>query len=80
MRTALNALWARPTLDWCTAEEAWLERRTVDIDRAELRAEVDTRTSGLVNSGLALLVAQRIATETALINRGLLTVTPGGLR
>ena len=32
MRTALNALWARPTLDWCTAEEVWLQRPTVDID------------------------------------------------
>jgi transposase InsO family protein len=80
MRTALNALWARPTLDWCTAEEAWLQRPTVDVDRTELRAEVHHRASGLVNSGLELLAAQRMATEAALIKRGLLTVTPGGLR
>jgi transposase InsO family protein len=80
MRTALNALWARPTLDWCTAEEAWRQRPVVDIDRTELRTEVHQRTSGLVTAGLNLLVAQRMATEEALINRGLLTVTPGGLR
>ena len=80
MRTALNELWARPTLDWCTAEEVWAQRPTVDIDRTELRTEVERRTSGLVNSGLELLVAQRIATEAALIKRQLLTITPGGLR
>ncbi len=80
MRTALNAFWARPTLNWCTAEEAWRQRPMVDIDRAELRAEVARCTSSLVNSGLELLAAQRIATETALTKRGLLTVTPGGLR
>ncbi len=80
MRTALNALWARPTLDWCTAEEAWLQRPTVDIDRAELRMEVERRTAGLTRSGLELLAARRIATETALINRGLLTVNQGGSR
>ena len=80
MRTALNALWARPTLEWCTAEEAWRQRPTVDIDRTELRSEVHKRTSALVTSGLDLLVAQRMATEAALINRGLLTITPGGQR
>jgi transposase InsO family protein len=78
MRTALNALWARPTLEWCTAEEAWLARRTVDIDRLELRQDVERRTSGLVTSGLELLHARRMATETALIERGLLTVNQGG--
>lgn len=80
MRSALNALWARPTLDWCTAEEAWLQRPTVDIDRTELRIEVQRSTSRLVDSGLDLLAAQRIATETALIKRGLLTINQGGLR
>jgi transposase InsO family protein len=80
MRTALNTLWARPTLDWCTAEAAWLQRPTVDIDRAELRQEVERRTAGLTRSGLELLAARRIATETALINRGLLTVNQGGSR
>jgi transposase InsO family protein len=76
MRTALNALWARPTLNWCTAEEAWLQRPTVDIDRAELRVEVNSCTSNLIGSGLEMLSAQRVATEQALIRRGLLTINP----
>jgi len=80
MRTALNALWARPTLDWCTAEEAWLQRPTVAIDRAELRTEVSRGTSALARSGLELLAAQRLATEQALIKRGLLRIDSGGTR
>jgi len=80
MRTALNALWARPTLDWCTAEEAWLQRPTVDIDRTDLRAEVNSCMSKLIGSGLEMLSAQRVATEQALIKRGLLTINAGGLR
>ncbi|MDB4952554.1 MAG: hypothetical protein JWO36_123 [Myxococcales bacterium] len=80
MRTALNALWARPTLDWCTAEEAWMRRPQIDIDRNELRSEVERRATGLITSGFERLTAQRIATETALIQRGLLTVNQGGPR
>ncbi len=80
MRTALNALWARPTLDWCTAEEAWLRRPTLDVDRIELRAEVERSTTRLASSGLEGLAAQRVATETALIKRGLLAINSGGSR
>ena len=78
MRTALNALWARPTLDWCTAEEAWLRRPTIDFDRTDLHYEVTRRTEGLVNSGLKHLTAQRVAIETALTERGLLMINHGG--
>ena len=74
MRTALNALWARPTLDWCTAEEAWLQRPAVYVDRSELRREVERRIAGLVTAGHQPLTAQRSAIETALIDRGLLTI------
>ncbi len=80
MRTALNALWARPTLDWCTAQQAWLKRPTLDVDRKELRAEVERCTTRLTSSGLEYLAAQRVATETALIKRGLLTINSGGWR
>lgn len=80
MRTALNAHWARPTLDWCTSEEAWLQRRTVDVDRSALRHQVERNTSALVAKGVELLRAQRIAIESALTERGLLTINPGGWR
>lgn len=78
MRTALNALWARPTLDWCTAEEVWNQRVVVSVDRRLLHNEVQQRTSKLVTTGLDLLHAQRLATESALTERGLLTINPGG--
>lgn len=80
MRTALNALWARPTLDWCTSEEAWQQRLSVDVDRLTLRHEVERSTSMLVAQGLKLLHAQRVATESALTKRGLLTINSGGGR
>lgn len=80
MRTALNALWARSTLNWCTAEEAWLRRPAVDIDRAELRHDVERRARGLVAAGFEHLSAQRTAIETALIERGLLTINQGDAR
>lgn len=59
MRQALNALWSRPTLDGCTAEQAWAQRKPLDIDRPGLIADVDKRTSGLVTSGVERLRAQR---------------------
>jgi transposase InsO family protein len=74
MRTSLNALWSRPTLDGWTAEQAWRARKPIQIDRQELRRDVERCTSGLVTSGVELLRAQRIATERALIERELLTI------
>jgi transposase InsO family protein len=78
MRRALNGLWSRPTLDGCTAEQAWLQRKPLEVNRRELLADVNRRTSGLVTSGLDLLRAQRIAIESALKERGLLTINHGG--
>ncbi len=78
MRTALNALWARPTLDWCTAQQAWQRRPTFAIDRRELRSAVDWQASGLVNAGFKVLDARRLAIETALVERGLLSIKHGG--
>lgn len=78
MRQALNTLWARPTLDGCTAEQAWAQRKPVDVDRRELVIDVDKRMSGLVTSGVERLRAQRIAIESALTERGLLTINQGG--
>ena len=78
MKTALNALWARPTLGWWTSQQAWDRRPTVDIDREELRREVDWHAAGLVHSGFRVLHARRVAIEQALIKRGLLTINQGG--
>ena len=80
MTTALNTLWARPTLDWCTAEEAWQRRPSINVDRQELRQDVERRTSGLVTAGIEPLHASRIAIEAALTQRGLLNVNQGGWR
>lgn len=81
MRTALNALWPRPTLDWCTAEHAWRTRSTIRVDRRELRREVVHRSSELVSKrGIEPLAASRQAIESALIGRGLLTIDFGGQR
>jgi transposase InsO family protein len=78
MRTALNALWPRPTLDGWTAEQAWDARTTINVDRRELIAEVQHAASRLITTGHEALHAHRIATESALIRRGLLTVNLGG--
>lgn len=78
MKTSLNAQWARPTLDWWTADQAWRARRPLGIDRQELLRDVERRTSGLVTSGMEWLRARRTAIESALIDRRLLTINQGG--
>lgn len=78
MKMALNTLWPRSTLDGCTAEQAWRGRMTVDVDRHELITEVHRETSRQVSAGLDATHAQRMATESALIRRGLITITLGG--
>ena len=80
MKTTLNAKWPRPSLDGWTAEQAWNARPTLDVDRRELRSEVDACTRGLVSSGVELLRARRIAIESALRERQLLTINQGGWR
>jgi len=78
MRTSLNALWPRPTLDGWTAEQAWCARKHVDVDRRELITDVEHCASRLIAAGLEALHARRIAIESALKERGLLTVNQGG--
>jgi hypothetical protein len=80
MRTALNALWPRPSLNGWTAEQAWRAYRPLDVDRRQLRHDVERRTSGLVTAGLEPLRARRIAIETELQERGLLCINQGGWR
>ena len=78
MRASLNTLWPRPTLDGWTAEQAWRARKSLDVNRRELITDVERCTSALVTSGLEPLHARRIAIESALKERELLTVTQGG--
>ena len=79
MRTALNTLWARPTLGWWTAEQAWRTRPPITVDRRALRLDVEARTASLVaRYHLERTVAQRRATESALETLGLLTIHHGG--
>jgi len=80
MRTALNASWARPTLDWCTAEQVWQRRVTPTVDRTLLRTDVDRCTARLIATGYEPLRARRLAIESALEERGLLTINQGGWR
>lgn len=80
MRSSLNAMWPRPTLDGWTAEQAWRARTTIAVDRTELRSDVDARARGLVSAGLELLHARRLAIESALQERGLLNINQGGWR
>jgi transposase InsO family protein len=78
MRTALNALWARPTLGWCTAQHAWEHRPAFDIDREKLCFDVEFQAAGLVSAGVEVTHARRLAIETALTARGLLIIKQGG--
>jgi hypothetical protein len=78
MTTALNTQWARPTLNWCTAEQVWQRRTSVQVDRAQLRDDVERRTSSFATCTPDPLRAQRLAIESALAARGLLTINQGG--
>jgi len=77
MRVALNTLWPRPTLDGWTADEAWRQRKAISVDRRDLITDVRRWRSNLITSGIEELRAQRIAIESALTKRGLLTITQG---
>jgi hypothetical protein len=77
MRTALNTLWPRPSLDGWTADQAWRAHEAVDVDRGELRRDVERRASGLMKAGIELLRARRIAIESELEERGLLIIQHG---
>jgi hypothetical protein len=79
MRTALNTMWPRPSLNGWTAEQAW-RVEPPDVDRRELRRDVDQRTTALVTKGIDMLHARRIAIETELQERGLLSINQRGWR
>jgi hypothetical protein len=83
MRQALNAAWRRRTLGWCTAEEIWRARPRLDVDRHELRLEVQERAArlaDLLDEAVQPNLAYRLAVEQTLTARGWLRVETGGLR
>lgn len=80
MRRILNELWPRPTLAGWTSQQAWDAYTAVDIDRRELRRDVEHRAARLRALGYDALHAQRLAIESALQERQLLHINHGGWR
>jgi transposase len=82
MLAALNCEWKRPTLRWRTAHDLWSTRQAVNIDRDELREEVQARAARIRRQmnqgGRPADFAERLAIEAALTQRGLLRRTAGG--
>jgi cell division septum initiation protein DivIVA len=78
MRHALNELWPRRTLGFRTAAEVWSSRPKLDVDREALRLEVDNHQSRLRRQDVPADLAQRLAIEKALTQRGWLRREPGG--
>lgn len=76
MRQAFNEL------GWRTAAAAWASCTMPVVDRDELREEVEERRRKLEEAGVARSghpgLAERLAIEAALMNRGLLRLTKGG--
>lgn len=79
MVQALNESWRRRRLGWRTATEAWQMRPHLDVNRTELRAEVEDRWTRLASGhGVSHDLAWRLAIEQVLTARGLLRVVNGG--
>jgi len=82
MIESLSSRWPRRTLGWCTAADAWNARPAVVDDRDALRQEVDDRAARLRRSlddvrGVPADLAERLAIEQALIERGYLRTWKG---
>lgn len=82
MIATLNGAWPRATLTWRTSQQAWASRPTIIDDRDELREEVHHRAARIRRQaegrGATVAMAERLAIEAALINRGYLRLVPGG--
>lgn len=80
MMQSLNNRWPRRKLGWRTAAQEWSLRPTINVDRIQLRKEVEYRRSRLVARGsVTPSLGWRLAVEQALTKRGLLRVkTRGG--
>jgi hypothetical protein len=82
MLDAVNTTWRRRTLRWKTASEVWNERPLLEIDREAWIDDVNVRAvhigRELQRRGQPVDLAQRLAIEQALENRGFLRRTIGG--
>lgn len=82
MLESINTLWPRCTLGWKTAAELWSARPPLIIDRNAFREEVYERANhigrALTNRGLPADLAERLAIEQTLTNRGYLRQEIGG--
>lgn len=82
MLDALNCEWPRRSLGWQTAQAAWARRAAVHVDRDALREEVEDRAARIRRQaeGRAAVaaMAERLAIEAALQQRGLLRWERGG--
>lgn len=79
---AVNTIWRRRTLGWQSASQVWAARPRIEVNRSELRAEVDERAARigrqLQRRGQPADYAERLAIEQALATRGYLRQTLGG--
>jgi hypothetical protein len=79
MMQSLNNLWPRRRLGWKMAAQAWSKRPALDVNRVELRKEVERTCNRLItHDGVNPDVGWRLAVKLALTKRGLLRVVPGG--
>lgn len=77
MMSSMNNLWPRRKLGWTTAAQAWRRRPAVDIDRVQLRKEVEQSCRRLVeHHNVEPNLGWRLAVEHGLTRRGLLRVNP----
>ncbi len=81
MLDALNVKWRRRTLGWKTAEEVWMARPAIPVDRSPLRDEVRDKAARirrhLIARGQPADLANRLAIEQTLVNHGLLKLDIG---
>jgi len=78
MLRALNERWPKRTLGFKTAAELWDVRPTLVVDRQELRREVELNEEQLRRRDVPVDLAQRLAIERVLTNRGWLHREAGG--
>lgn len=74
----LNELRPRRSLDWRTSAQCWNARPKIDDDRDQLRDQVHEHAQRLQRKRIPPDLAQRLAIERALIQRGYLHIQPGG--